>query len=280
MGPGSSDVRSAPGRSAPLLRSPAQAGLAAVLLFLPSLSMFGFVDEARAQDTGWTGRLLFRGFSVRDAESWLRVRQGASRVFAEGSRIRVGLSQTRRFGVWDVSAGAGGTLRPADRVYLSLDGRVTPVADVLEDARLEARGSLQLGRLVPSLGYRLQIFGEGTVHTVSPRLVWYGGPWRLSGEARVIRSAVETVNVAVIGRATRRLSPDWTAWLGLASGEEDFRVGRPPDRRLRTLSTRAASGGVEHDLDGVWSVRLSVTGVESDPRLDRIGGTLVLSRTF
>jgi len=236
--------------------------------------------QARAQEADWTGRLLVRGFSVRDADDWLLLRQEASRAFADGTRLRVGLTQTRRFGAWDASAGAGATLHPADRVSLTVDGRVTPAAEVLEDARMETRASLQAGPFVPSLGYRVQLYDEGTVHTVSPRVVWYGGPWRLSGEVRVIRSALETVNLAAIGRATRRLSARWSAWLGLASGEEDFLVGAPPTAALRTLTTRSAFGGVERTLTGGWSLRLTLTGIDSDPRLDRVGGSVTVARAF
>lgn len=275
-GPG--DARPARRRTAHLDPRPRRAALACfalLLVTLPSLAV-----QARAQEADWTGRLLVRGFSVRDADDWLLLRQEASRAFADGTRLRVGLAQTRRFGAWDASAGAGATLRPADRVSLSVDGRVTPAADVLEDARLETRASLQAGPFVPSLGYRVQLYGEGTVHTVSPRVVWYGGPWRLSGEVRVIRSALETVNLAAIGRATRRLSARWSAWLGLASGEEDYLVGAPPTAALRTLTTRSAFGGVERTLTGGWSLRFTLTGIESDPRLDRVGGSVTVARAF
>ena len=137
-----------------------------------------------------------------------------------------------------------------------------------------------MGELVPSLGYRLRIFADGPVHTVIPRLEWYRGPWLLSGELRLIRSAVETVNVAGIARIARRISSHWRVWIGVAGGEEDFLVGRPPTRRLRTLDTRSLFGGVERTLPGGWSVRLDASGVDSDPRLDRVGGALTVARTF
>lgn len=235
---------------------------------------------APAQETGWTGRLFVQARSVQDSEAWLVLRQQVARGFDGGRRLGLGLVQTRRFGDWDASLEASGTLRPGAGTYLSLEGRVTPEADVLENARAGARVSLPLGEVVPSLGYRAQVFGDGTVHSVSPRLVWYRGPWLFSGELRIIRSAVETVNLAAIARVTRSITDAWSVRLGLARGEEDFLVGRPPGQTLRTLTTRSVFAGVEHDLPGAWSARLDVTGIDTDQRLDRLGGSVALSRSF
>lgn len=254
----------------------ARLAVPAVLLLLA----LGSAAEAGAQETGWTGRLLFRALSVEDAGDWLELRQEAARTLRGGGQLRAGVSQTRRFETWDVSAEASASLRVGDRLRLSVDGRVTPGAEVLEETRLGARVSLQSGDVVPSVGYRLQHFDEGPVHTVSPRVVWYRGAWRLSGEIRVIRSALQTVNLAAIGQAARRLGSGWRARVGLAAGEEDFLVVGPSGQDLRTLTTRSAFGGVERDLPAGWSVRLDVTGVESDPTLDRFGSSLTIARAF
>lgn len=250
------------------------------LLLSAIIGLLVTVASAPAQETGWSGRLFLQAQSVEDARDWLVFRQTAARRFAGERRLAVGLVQTRRFGNWDASLEAGGTLRPADETYLSLDARFTPDADVLEDARVGARAFLPLGELVPSLGYRLRIFGEDAVHSVSPRVSWYRGPWLFFGEMRIIRSAVETTNLALIGRVARRLSASWSVRLGVARGEEDFLVGRPPRQSLRTLTTRSLSAGVEHELARGWSVRMSATGVDSDPRLDRLGVSILLTRAF
>lgn len=254
-----------------------RAGLFPALL-LPAILLGA--PAAPAQDGEWTGRLLFEGHAVSEAGNWLSLGQEAALVREDGTRLGFGAAQTRRFGAWDASLDAGATLRPGGALYLSLDGRVTPGAQVLEDARIGARASLPLGSLVPSVGYRLQVFDEGAVHTVSPGLEWYAGPWLASGELRVIRSAVETVNFTAIGRLTRRLPGGWRAWIGAAAGEEDFLVGRPPGRELRTLTTRSLTGGAERALGNGWTVRVSATAVDSDPRLDRIGASLTLVRAF
>ena len=257
-------------------RPPCPAPLAGVVLLLLLC-----VPAARAQDGGgWTGRLFLQAQSVEDREAWLVLRQQAARSFSRGRLLQVGLTQTRRFGDWDASFGASGTLRPGGGTYLSLDARVTPEADVIEDARFGARFSLPLDELVPSLGYRLQLFGDDAVHSVVPGLSWYRGPWILSGELRVIRSALETTNLAAIGRVTRRISDAWSVRVGVARGEEDFLVGRPPDRVLRTLTSRSLSAGAEHQLSGGWSVRVDLAGVDTDQGIDRLGGSVTVSRTF
>lgn len=250
--------------------------LAAAVLVLLLVAAPG----ADAQEAGWTGRLFLQAQSVEDREAWVVLRQQAARSFSGGRRLRVGLTQTRRFGDWDASVGASGTLRPGGGTYLSLDGRVTPGADVIDDARFGARVSLPLDEFVPSVGYRLQLFGDDPVHSVSPRLNWYRGPWLFSGEVRVIRSALETTNVAAIGRVTRRISSAWSVRMGVARGEEDFLVGRPPGQSLRTLTSRSVSAGGEHRLPGRWTVRLDVTGVDTDQGIDRLGGSVTVTRAF
>lgn len=249
-------------------------------LFLALLALHGADAGLEGQASEWTARASTQLLSVRDAEDWLTLRQEVERVFSDGRRLHLGVRETRRFGAWDTSVEAGATFRPGRRLHLSLDARVTPEAEVLEDARLGVRAALPVGEFVPSVGYRLQLFPDGPVHTASPRLEWYRGPWLLSGELRVIRSAVETVNFAAIGRVTRRVSVGWRLWVGLAAGEEDFLVGRPPDRSLRTLATRSLLGGAELRLPSGWSLRLDLTGVASDPRLDRVGGSLTVARGF
>lgn len=253
---------------------------AGVLLLGLALSALVTADSATAQQAGWRGRLFLRAQSVEDREAWIVLRQQAARGFSGGGLYQVGLTQTRRFGDWDTSVGATGTLRPGGDSYLSLDARVTPEADVVEDVRVGARLSLPLGELAPSLGYRLQLFGDDPVHSVSPRLNWYRGPWILSGEVRVIRSALETTNVAAIGRVTRRISGSWSVRLGLARGQEDFLVGRPPDQSLRTLTSRSLSAGVEHEPGGGWTVRLGLAGIDTDRGLDRLGGSVAVARSF
>lgn len=237
-------------------------------------------DAAAGQETGWRATLGFRALAVEDADDWVEIRQEAVRRAGGGRRLRAALVQTRRFGVWDVSLEAGGTLRPHDRVYLTVDGRVTPGAQVLDELRAGTRAAVRLGEVVPSLGYEYRSYGDASVHTGSSRVEWYTGPWLLSWELRVIRSAVETVNLAAIGRVARRLSPDWRAWAGLAAGEEDYRVGRPPAQRLRTLTTRSAFGGAAWTGPAGWSLRVDLSGVESDPRLDRLGASLSVTRRF
>lgn len=274
MSPGATAVA---GRRRPTPRALPARLLPALLLLASAL---GAPAAAPAQEGEWSGRLLFEGRAVRDAANWLALGQEAALVLEDGRRFGIGTAQTRRFGTWDASLDAGATLRPGGSLYLSLDGRVTPDAEIVEDARLGARAALPLGELVPSLGYRFQAFEEGAVHTVSPGLEWYAGSWLVSGELRIVRSAVETVNLAAIGRLTRRLSDGWIAWVGAAAGEEDFLVGRPPARELRTLTTRTLTGGVERALGDGWSARLSATAVDSDPRLDRIGSSLTLVRAF
>lgn len=257
---------------------PIRRRIGAILAVVAVATLLGPVP-ATAQEPGWTARLFLQALSVEDADDWWVLRQQVSRRLPDGRRFEVGIAETRRFGVWDVSLEGRGTLRPGD-VYLTLDARYTPGAEILEDAHVGARAALPLGELVPSLGYRLQLFADGTVHTVSPRLEWYRGPWLFSGELRLIRSAVETVNLAGIARVTRRLPDGWSVWAGLAGGEEDFLVGQPPDQRLSTLRTRSLLVGFERDLPGGWALRLDLTGVNSDPRLDRIGGGLTVTRTF
>lgn len=235
---------------------------------------------AAGQATGWRATVGLQALSVEDADDWLEVRQEVARRPGGGRQLRAALVQTRRFGVWDVSLEAGATLRPHDRVYLTVDGRVTPGAQVLDELRAGTRAAVRLGEIVPSLGYEYRSYGDASVHTGSSRVEWYTGPWLLSWELRAIRSAVETVNVAAIGRVARRISADWRAWAGLAAGEEDYRVGRPPVQRLRTLTTRSAFGGAAWTGPAGWSVRVDVSGVESDPRLDRLGGSLSVTRRF
>lgn len=251
----------------------------AVALLVAVVLLPGPGSRAGAQDVAWTARVSLQALSVRDAGDWLALRQEVGRRYGNGRRLRLGLVETRRFGAWDAGLEAGGTVR-AGELYLSLDGGLTPEADVVEDARVGARVALPVGEVVPSVGYRVRLYADGPVHTVSPRLEWYRGPWLLSGELRVTRSAAGTTNPAGIVRVTRRLSSDGRVWLGAAGGEEDFLVGRPPDQRLRTLDTRSLVGGVEWALPADWTVRLDVTGVDSDPRLDRAGGTLTVTRAF
>lgn len=252
--------------------------LAGVLL---PLTLAALVPPAggAAQEATWSVQAQARSLSVEDRGDWTVLRQQVARALPDGRRLELGLRQSRRFGTWDASLEAGATLRPGD-VYLSLDARYTPGAEVLEDALLDVRAALPLGEVVPSVGYRLQLFPDGPVHTASPRLEWYRGPWLVFGELRVIRSAVETVNLAGVARVTRRISPDWSAWIGVAKGEEDFLVGRPPAQQLRTLRTRSLFGGLGHDISPAWTVRVDVTGVDSDPILDRIGASLTVTRTF
>lgn len=237
-------------------------------------------DGATAQEAGWTGRLFLQAQSVEDRRAWIVLRQQAARSFPGGGFFQAGLTQTRRFGDWDASIGATGTLRPGRGSYLSLDARVTPEADVIEDARFGARFSLPIGELVPSLGYRLQLFGDDRVHSVSPRLDWYRGPWLFSGEVRMIRSALGTTNVAAVGRVTRRISGSWSLRVGLARGEEDFLVGRPPGQSLRTLTSRSLSAGAEHEPGGGWSVRLDLAAIDTDQGIDRLGGSVTVARAF
>lgn len=266
----------------PTVRPRRSAGLVpaalAVLAAAAALAVPG--REARGQERAWTGRVAVQGLSVRDADDWLELRQEVTRRLGDGRQVRLGLVGTRRFGAWDATLAAGATLRPHERVYLDVDGRVTPDADVLEDVRVGARAAVPMGEVVPSLGYEYRSYGGSDVHTVSARTAWYTGPWLLSGELRVIRSAVETVNVAAIGRASRRLSDSWRGWIGLAAGEEDYRVGRPPDQSLRTLTTRSAFAGTEWSGLDPWSVRMDLSGVASDPRLDRIGVSVSVARRF
>lgn len=254
-------------------------GRVAPTLLALVLALAATPDRAAAQEPAWSARVFVEAFSVEDADDWLALRQQVDGRFSDGRRLELGVVQTRRFGTWDASLEAGTTLRPGD-LNLSLDTRLTPAAEILEDLRLGVRAALPMGELVPSVGYRLQLFPEGAVHTASPRLEWYRGRWLLSGELRVIRSAVETVNVAGIARVTRRLGASWRAWVGLAAGEEDFLVGRAPARQLRTLTTRSLSGGAAYGFAPAWTLRVDLTGVDSDPRLDRIGGALTLTRTF
>ncbi len=235
---------------------------------------------ARAQDSPWTGRLFLQARSVEDREAWLVLRQQAAKSFSGGGMLQVGLTQTRRFGDWDASVGASGTLRPGGGAYLSLDARITPEADVIDDARFGARMSLPLGELVPSVGYRIKLFGDDPVHAVSPRLNWYRGSWLLSGEVRLVRSALETTSIAAIGRVTRRIPGGWSVRIGVARGEEDFRVGRPPGQSLRTLTSRSLSAGVERRLTDGWTVQLDLAGVDTDQGLDRFGASVTLARTF
>lgn len=249
-------------------------------LLAAAVLLWAGASAAPAQESGWTGRLLLRGQSVEDRKDWLRFRQAAERRFGRGRRLAVGLVQVRRFGDWDTGLEFGGTLRPGGGTYLSLDGRVTPGADVVEDALLGGRLSLPFGDVVPSLGYRLQLFDGEDVHAVSPRLDWYRGAWLFTGELRVIRSAVETTNLAAIGRVRRRLADAWSARLGVARGEEDFLLGRPPDQSLQTLTTRSVTAGLEHRPAPGWSVRLGAVLVDADPSLDRLGGSLLLVRSF
>lgn len=252
--------------------------LAAVLLGLAAATLPP-AAHGSAQEATWTAHVHARALSVEDRGDWTVLRQQLSRSLPDGRRLELGLRQTRRFGTWDASLEAGATLRPGN-VYLSLDARYTPGAEIVEDALLGARAALPVGEVVPSVGYRLQLFPDGPVHTLSPRLEWYRGPWLVSGELRVIRSAVETVNFAGIVRVTRRIAPDWSARIGLARGEEDFLVGRPPTQELRTLRTRSLFGGVEHDVSPGWTARVDLTGVDSDPTLDRVGASLTVTRTF
>ena len=261
-------------------RRPSRERPAHRLLLLAPLLLLIAAPGAPAQESSWTGRLFLQAQAVEDRRAWMVFRQQAARSFSGGEMLQVGLAQTRRFGDWDASVAGNGTLRPGGGTYLSLDARVTPDADVIEDVRLGARMSLPLGELVPSLGYRLQLFGDDEVHSVSPRLDWYRGPWLLSGELRVIRSALETTSVAAIGRVTRRLSDAWSVRLGVARGEEDFLVGRPPNQDLRTLTSRSLSAGAEHELSSRWTVRLDLSGVDTDQGVDRLGGSVTVSRSF
>jgi YaiO family outer membrane protein len=217
---------------------------------------------------------------VEGAGDWLRFGQAVTRRWGDGTRLSLGLTQTRRFGAWDAGLDAGVTLRPSRRVVLTLEGAVIPDADVLEDLQAGARVAVPVGALVPSLGYRFQSFADGDAHTVSPRLAWYRGPWLVTGEVRVIRSAVETVNLAGIGRVRRRIGGGWQLRIGLAAGEEDFLVGPPGEQELRTLRTRSVFGGVERELSPAWSVRVDLSAVDSDPRLDRYGGSVSVTRSF
>lgn len=271
MSPSGTEHQPSPGRP------PCPAPLSGVVLLL---LLFLFAPGAPAQESGWTGRLFLQAQSVEDREAWVVLRQQAARSFSRGRLLQVGLTQTRRFGDWDASVGASGTLRPGGGTYLSLDARVTPEADVIEDARFGARLAVPLGELVPSLGYRLQLFGDDPVHSVVPGLSWYRGPWILSGELRLIRSALETTNVAAIGRVTRRISDAWSVRVGVARGEEDFLVGRPPNQGLRTLTSRSLSAGAEHELSGGWTVRLDLAGVDTDQGIDRLGGSVTVARAF
>lgn len=271
MSPSGRERETSPGRPTP---GALLSGLVATLALLLA------APAAVAQESGWTGRLFLQAHSVEDRESWLVLRQQAARRFSGGGLLQVDLTQTRRFGDWDTSVGGSGTLRPGGGTYLSLDARVTPGADVIDDARFGVRWSLPAGELVPSLGYRLQIFGDDPVHSVSPGLSWYRGAWLLSGEVRLIRSAVGTTNLAAIGRVTRRITPSWSVRMGLARGEEDFLVGRPPDQSLRTLTSRSLSAGVEHHPSGGWTVRLDLTGIDTDLGIDRAGGSLTVARAF
>lgn len=233
-----------------------------------------------AQEGPWSARTSARLLVVDDSRDWLALTQEVARLWADGSRVSLGLTQTRRFGIWDVGLDAAATLRPSDRIFLTLRGAVIPDADVLEDVRAAGRVAVPVGRFVPSLGYRFQSFSDGDAHTVSPRLEWYHGPWLLTGEFRMIRSAVETVNVAGIGRIRRRIGEDWQVRIGVAAGDEDFLVGPPADQVLRTLRTRSVFGGVERDVSRAWAVRLDLTAVDSDPRLDRYGGSVSVARSF
>lgn len=252
---------------------------AAVLLLALAVAALSPAADGAAQEATWTARVHAGALSVEDRGDWTELRQELARRLPDGRRLALGSRQTRRFGTWDASLEAAATLRPGD-AYLSLDARYTPGAEILEDALLGARLALPVGEVVPSVGYRLQLFPDGPVHTMSPRVEWYRGPWLVFGELRVIDSAVETVNFAGIARVTRRISSDWSAWIGLARGEEDFLVGRPPTRQLRTLRTQSLFGGVEHAVSPAWTVRVDLTGVDSDPTLDRIGASLTITRTF
>lgn len=262
-------------------RPPGRPGLRVLLSGLVGILLSPLGTPAvLAQDSGWTGRLFLQSQAVEDRESWIVLRKQAARSFSGGGLLQVGLTGTRRFGDWDTSVGASGTLRPGGGTYLSLDARLTPGADVIDDARLGARVSLPVGEIVPSLGYRLQLFGDDAVHSVSPGLNWYRGAWLLSGEVRIIRSALGTTNVAAIGRVTRTITPSWSVRMGVARGEEDFLVGPPPEQSLRTLTSRSLSAGVEHDLSGGWTVRLDLSGVDTDQGIDRLGGSLTVARAF
>lgn len=250
-----------------------------VLAPLAALALLAGPAMGAAQEPTWILRAHGRALSVEDRGDWVVLRQQVARTFPDGRRFELGVLETRRFGTWDASLEGGAMLRPGD-VSLSLDARVTPGAEILEDALLGARAALPLGELVPSLGYRAQLFPDGPVHTVSSGLEWYRGPWLFSGELRVIRSAVETVNLAGIARVTRRISADGRAWVGLARGEEDFLVGRPPAQELRTLRTQSLFGGLEVSFAPGWSGRLDLMGVDSDPTLDRMGVALTVTRTY
>jgi YaiO family outer membrane protein len=234
----------------------------------------------RAQQGPWAAQLGFQALSVSGSQSWYELRQAFSRSWSRGDRAGGALVETSRFGRWDQSLELRGTLRPRKRLYVSLQGRWTPHARILERYMLQARVSRPSGHFVPALGYEIKDYPEGPVHQLSPRLDWYGGRWFLRAEARFTRNTFGTINLATIARAQVGLAPDWQAWVGVAVGNEDFLVGPPRDQSVRTLRTRSAYAGAQWTGLPGWTVRLDVVGVHSEPRLSRAGASLSLGRSF
>jgi YaiO family outer membrane protein len=235
---------------------------------------------ARAQQGTWVAQLDFQGLSVSGSQDWFELRQGVSRLWSRGDRAGGALVETDRFGRWDQSLELQGTLHPRDRLYVSLQGRWTPDARILERYMLHATVSRPSGHFVPALGYEIKDYPQGPVHQLSPRLDWYGGRWFLRGEARFTRNTFGTINLAAIARAQAGLAPDWQAWVGVAVGNEDFLVGPPGNQSVRTLRTRSAYAGAQWTGLPGWTVRIDVVGVHSEPRLSRAGASLSLSRSF
>lgn len=254
----------------------AQSVLAALAL-AASASLPGAV---RAQQEPWTGQFGFEALSVSGSQDWYELREGVSRLWSRGDRAGGTLVQTRRFGHWDQSLELRGTLHPRDRLYVSLQGRWTPDAQIVERYLLHAAVSVRSGRFVPALSYEIRDYAQGPVHQLGPRLDWYGGRWFLRGEARFTRNTFGTINLAAVARAQVGVAPDWQAWVGVAAGNEDFLVGPPSSQSVRTLRTRSAYAGAQWTGLPGWTVRLDIVGVHSEPRLSRAGASLSLARAF